>query len=187
MKIVLASSSPRRKELMNKITSEFEIVVSNFNEETVEFNGNPCEYVIELSKRKAKEVLKAAPADSIIIGADTVVAQNNMILGKPKSREEAYNMLQSLSDSWHEVFTGVTVISKNSLKEESQCTATRVKFSPLTEEEISAYLDSEDYMSFAGAYGIQGAAGIFVEQIIGDYYNIVGLPINKLNCMLKTF
>ena len=187
MKIILASSSLRRQQLMNKITSEFEIVVSNFNEETVKFNGNSCEYVMELSERKAREVSKVVEPDSIIIGADTVVALDNIILGKPKSREEAYNMLLSLSNRWHEVYTGVTIINNSSGRLESECVATKVKFSKLTSHEISAYLDSADYMSFAGAYGIQGDAGIFVEQIKGDYYNIVGLPINRLNCMLKSF
>lgn len=187
MKIILASASLRRQELMNKITSEFEIVISNFNEEAVEFNGSPCDYVMELSSGKAKEAQKVVEADSIIIGADTVVVLDNRILGKPKSREEAYNMLLSLSDRWHEVFTGVTIISNDSGRLESQCVSTKVKFSALSHDEVSAYLDNADYMSFAGSYGIQGAAGIFVEQIVGDYYNVVGLPINRVYCMLKSF
>ena len=187
MNIILASASLRRQELMRMITSEFKIVVSNFNEEAVEFNGNPCDYVIELSAGKAEEVAKKVEADSIIIGADTVVALDNRILGKPRSREEAYNMLFSLSNRWHEVFTGVTIISKKTGKLDSQWVSTKVKFSQLSHDEVSAYLDKTDYMSFAGSYGIQGAAGIFVEQIIGDYYNVVGLPVNRLYCMLKDF
>ncbi len=187
MKIILASASLRRHELMKIITTEFEVVVSNFNEEAVKFNGNPCDYVIELSAGKAKAAYEVVEADSVIIGADTVVALDNKILGKPKSREEAFEMLLSLSGRWHEVYTGITIINRSSGLIDSQCVSTRVKFSTLSHDEISAYLDKSDYRSFAGSYGIQGTAGIFVEQIEGDYYNIVGLPVNRLYNMVKNF
>lgn len=187
MKIVLASASERRQELLNRLTEDFDIIVSNYDENMVPFNGNFGAYVIELAKGKALEVKSrlADQKDSIIIGCDTIVAFNNRVLGKPKDSEDAFRMLKELSSSEHEVYSGIALVNTLTKKVSTDFVCTKVKFSALSDDEIYKYIDSKEPMDKAGAYGIQGIGGIFVEKIDGCYYNVVGLPLNRLYYMLR--
>lgn len=185
LKCVLASASERRKELLSRITEDFTIVVSNFDEDSVKFNGDVEEYVKNLADGKAKDVEKRVSDDSIIIAADTIVVMNNKILGKPKDEKDAFKMLKELSGNTHRVYSGVVVINKNNGKHTKECLFTEVKFSELSDEQIKDYIKTKEPLDKAGAYGIQGLGGLFVEWINGCYYNVVGLPLNLLNKMLK--
>ncbi len=187
MKIILASASPRRKELLKQIGIDFEICVSDVEEiitETI-----PARVVEELSIQKAGAVLQQTTGDVIVIGADTVVALDDMILGKPRDEEHAKEMLRSLQAKEHQVHTGVTIYSRKDGKEKrntfSECT--KVKFYPMTEAEIKQYVESAEPMDKAGAYGIQGLGACYVERIDGDYNNVVGLPIARLYQELKYY
>ena len=192
MKLILASASERRQELLKRITKDFCIMVSNFNEDEV-LLGDECDkYVKELAKGKAQAVVSKAIAEFscfneeiIIIGCDTIVSCNGKILGKPKNEKEAFDMLRLLSGKTHEVYSGIALIQPqlDIIKSESLCT--KVKFSTLSDEEIIKYIKTKEPMDKAGAYGIQGYGGVFVEEIHGCYYNVMGLPLNKLNFMLK--
>ena len=179
--IILASQSPRRQELLKLITSDFEIKVSNVDE-TLPDKITPKEAVMYLSKIKAEPF---ADGDDIVIGADTVVALDGKILGKPKSEENAREMLRFLSGRTHSVFTGVTLAS--SKKTKTFAVETKVKFFELTNEEIDAYIKTKEPFDKAGAYGIQGYGSLLVEKIDGDYFNVVGLPVSTLARELKAF
>ncbi len=182
MRIVLASKSPRRQELLKKIFNEFEIYPSTVREwlpESIE----PDHAAGFLAAQKACDVSQETGAD-VIIGCDTVVVCDNKILGKPKNRADAYMMLKRLSGKTHIVYTGVCVVSNKG--DFSFTEATKVVFDEMTNDEINAYLDSEDVMDKAGAYAIQGFAGKFISKIDGDYYNVVGLPIRRLYKELKS-
>lgn len=185
MEFVLASASERRQELLKRIVEDFKIVISNFDEASVNFGGHCDEYVKMLALGKAREVADRTKDESIVIGSDTIVYHNGKILGKPKNEQDAYNMLKSLSGSSHKVYSGIAVINtaSNEIKLDSVCT--EVFFSTLSEEQISRYIASAEPMDKAGAYGIQGNGGIFVEKIHGCYYNVVGLPLNRLYFMLR--
>jgi len=186
MKIVLASASSRRKELLKRLTGNFEVMVSDFDENSVEFDGNCGSYVMELAEGKAKNVCsKLKDNSSIIIGCDTIVFFREKILGKPGSIEEAFNMLKSLSGNEHEVYSGISIINKSSNKIIKDFVCTRVIFSKIDDKRIKEYLKTGEYKDKAGAYGIQGRGGIFVREIHGCYYNVVGLPLNKLYNMLS--
>lgn len=185
MKVILASASERRQELLGRIIEKFDIMVSNFDESTVVFNGSVDDYVKEISKGKALDVKERAADDAIIISADTVVTFNNRILGKPRDKNDAFQMLKSLQGRSHKVYTGITVINnnKNIAKQESVCT--EVTFSEISDDEILKYIETGEPLDKAGAYGIQGKGGVFVERINGCYYNVVGLPLNRLKAMLE--
>ena len=176
MGIILASASPRRKELLGFIVNEYEVVPSKVEE--IVPKGMPVlkqpEY---LSKIKALDIAKQYPND-IIIGADTSVILGKEILGKPKDRTDAERMLLNLSGKVHKVVTGCTVVKNGATK--SFSVVSRVKFQKLTKTEIDAYLDTDEPYDKAGSYAVQGRAGAFVEWIKGDYFNIVGLPIAQL-------
>lgn len=187
LKIILASASPRRQELLKKVLEDFTVIISDFPEETVEFNGDFEEYVKEVSKGKALDVSSKLVGDSLVIGADTIVAFEGKVLGKPKNNEEAYAMLKMLSGKVHKVYSGITIMKTLTSEVLSRSVATKIKFSDLSDEEILNYVNTGDALDKAGAYGIQGLAGVFVEEIQGCYYNAVGLPINTLNSMLKDF
>lgn len=178
--IILASRSPRRIEMLRHLGIEFTAVSSNADESHPE-NCNPGELVCLLSKRKADAV--KCGEDDIIISADTVVSYNGKILEKPKSRGEAIEMLTILSESCHQVYTGVTV--KNSQKTVVDFSVTDVFFRKLTPDEIQSYVDTGDPMDKAGAYGIQELGCMFVEGIHGDYNTVVGLPLGKLLVILR--
>lgn len=185
MNYVLASSSERRQELLHRIVDEFDIIVSDFDEHKILFKGNVDEYVIDLAKGKALSVKESLKEEAIIIAGDTVVVLDDKILGKPNNEEDAYSMLKQLSGRTHRVYSGVVVINMYNNKIEQQSLYTEVKFSNLTEEEIKSYIETGEPLDKAGAYGIQGYGGVFIEGINGCYYNVVGLPLNLLNKMLR--
>lgn len=187
MKIILASKSPRRKELIKYLGMPFEIITAEADE-TVE-DVSPAEAVLEISKRKARAVKAARGVfeDEVIVGADTVVSLDGVILGKPADREEAKKTLSFLSGKSHEVFTGVTLVFEKEGKtvEKSFFEKTAVTFLPLTEEEIERYLDVNEYADKAGSYAIQGVFSAHVKGIEGDYNNVVGLPVSRIYRELK--
>ena len=180
--VTLASASPRRRDLLKHITSDFKVTVSNAPE-IVPDNATPFEAVALLSSIKAESVAEKETENTIVIGADTVVASDGMILGKPGSQEEAFNMLNSLQGKTHQVFTGVTIVIKTPVDQLkytfTECTSVAV--APMSEAEIQEYIDSGDPMDKAGSYGIQGIFSKHVEGIKGDYNNVVGLPVARLN------
>ena len=184
MKLILASASPRRRELLEKTGMKFEILPARGEE--VITKTVPREVVEELSLQKAKEIAEGQQEECIVLGADTVVAKDGQIMGKPKDEAEAFRMLDALAGNVHQVYTGVTLIRTGA--EEKIITfseETEVYFYPMTEEEIGAYIATGDCMDKAGAYGIQGDFAIHVKGIRGDYYNVVGLPIGKVWQELK--
>lgn len=185
MYYILASASPRRQELLTKIVDNFDVIVSNFDEDSVKFNGDVEDYVKTLAEGKGKDVASQAKKDSIIIAADTVVVIDGKILGKPKNADDAYNMLKLLSNKIHRVYSGIAVINTTNNIMKSEAVFTEVKFSELTHEEIINYINSKEPLDKAGAYGIQGLGALFVEKINGCYYNVVGLPLNRLNKIIK--
>ncbi len=187
MEIVLASKSPRRQELLKRIVNNFKIIESDFDESIVTFNGDIKEYVESLAKGKALAVKKKVNNFSIIIGVDTVVYYNNRVLGKPKNYNDAYSMLSALSGNTHKVYSGVCIYDTEKSKIDTFTCETKVKFSKLTDRQIDKYIKSKEPMDKAGSYGIQGLGGVFVEKIDGCYYNVMGLPINKLNTFLYSY
>lgn len=179
--LVLASSSPRRKELLEKLSIPFTIYSPNVDE-SIDKDLKPAEIVSELSFRKAKKAGNKYP-DSYVIGSDTVVVYKGTVLGKPADRETARKMLFSLSGCTHSVYTGVSVVFGKSVKTFYE--KTDVTFWDLSNEEIERYLDSGEPFDKAGGYGIQGQGGLFVKSIHGDFYSVVGLPISRLYQVLK--
>lgn len=182
MALILASASPRRKELMELITSDFEIRTSEVDERALEesLKGLPPERIAcELARSKARAVRSSlCTEDDIVIGADTSVVLGNTILGKPKDRQDALDMLLSLSGKTHEVITGVCLIKGDD--ETVFAETTKVEFMPLDDyqkEIITRYVDSPEPYDKAGAYGIQGGGALLVKGIEGDYFNVVGLPV----------
>ena len=176
MKLILASASPRRKELLRYITEDFTVRVSNADE-TVPAGLTPEETVKYLSRVKADAVFTGS-RDEVIVASDTVVVIDGAVLGKPHSEEEAVEMLRTLSGRTHTVYTGVCV--RTAAEEEVFAERTDVTFYPLTEEEIRAYVATGEPMDKAGAYGIQGKGCRLVKRIDGDYFTVVGLPVAEL-------
>lgn len=175
--LVLASQSPRRRELLGQVGIVFRAAPSTVEERITK--TAPDEVVRELSFQKAENVASREPEGVWVLGADTVVALDGKILGKPAGAEEAKDMLRQLSGRSHSVYTGVTLYRKTGGKTvaETFSEETKVTFYPMTEEEICRYVDSGDPMDKAGAYGIQGPAAAFIQCIEGDYNNVVGLPV----------
>ena len=182
MKVILASASPRRRELLSALGLNFEVRPA-LGEEHPEAGLSGGETAKRLSCAKCLEVAALAGEDDVVIAADTVVCLDDEILGKPADAADAKRMLRALSGRDHRVFTGVTVARGGSVLSDFEETA--VHFRPLTEREIAAYLATGEPMDKAGAYGIQGRASLFVRAIEGDYFNVVGLPLCKLGQMLK--
>ncbi len=175
--IILASQSPRRRELLSLAGYKFDIITSTVEE--VITKSVPGEVVEELSFQKARDVFNSqAEKDVLVIGADTVVSIDGNILGKPANEKHAFEMLRKLQGRTHEVYTGVSLVWKNGSTSFNECT--RVTFYPMTEEEIWDYIRTNDPMDKAGAYGIQSGAAKYIQRIDGDYYNVVGLPIARL-------
>lgn len=178
--LILASQSPRRRELLGLFHLPFEIRVADIDE-SMDPALPPYDEVARVSRAKAEAV--ARTADDIVIAADTVVVCDAQVLGKPRDTEDAYRMLQLLSGRDHQVMTGLTVLRG------SQCVCctevSDIHFRPLSDREISAYIASGEPMDKAGAYGIQGGAALFAERIHGDYFNIVGLPVCRLSQILR--
>ncbi|MGN0167865.1 MAG: Maf family protein [Acetatifactor sp.] len=189
MRIILASASPRRRELLEQIGLEFEVKISNVQEKiTAE---EPGKIVEELSEQKARAVLDSltdVKEDVIVIGADTIVAVGKSILGKPVDAEQAVEMLERLSGNTHQVYTGVTLYYRPAGEQLQQKTfheMTGVTFYPMCEREISEYVSTNDCMDKAGAYGIQGFCARYIRGIEGDYSNVVGLPVGRLYQEIK--
>jgi len=178
--LVLASGSPRRKEILSTMGLQYIVDVSQVNEEA---DGSPQQMVLELSGRKAQAVARKHH-DALVLAADTLVYGAGSVLGKPRDAEEAYAMLRALSGEWHDVFTGLTLINTRTGRCIQACECTRVHFVDLSDDEIHAYIDSKDPLDKAGAYGIQGQAGMFIDRIDGSYSNVVGLPMATLRKML---
>lgn len=179
---ILASSSPRRIEILKALHMDFEIIPSNYEEVIIQMA--PQELVIEFARNKAIDVAKRTACNKIIIAADTIVFKDNEILGKPKNREDAYRMLKKLSGSSHSVMTGICLIDNDSNSIFVDYEETLVYFKELSEEDIKYYIESKEPLDKAGAYGIQGLGSIFVKKIDGCYFNVVGLPVFKLNNLL---
>lgn len=185
-KIILASGSPRRKELLTQIGVTFEIKTSD--KEEVITSSNPKDVVKELSAMKAKDVAEGIEGPAVILGADTVVAYDGQILGKPKDKEDAVRMISNFAGDEHYVYTGVCILIKEadgSVREISFAEGTKVFVYGMTEQEISDYVDSGEPMDKAGAYAIQGKFAPYIKEIEGDYYNIVGFPVAGIYQRLK--
>ena len=185
MRMILASQSPRRRELLTQMGFSDFIVRPAQGEELADPALPPASLVETLSRQKAVEILASADDDDIIIAADTVVAVDELVLGKPGSPEQAKQMLATLSGRSHTVYTGVTVAQGDVLRTRHE--ATTVRFRPLSPDEIAAYVATGEPMDKAGAYGIQRLGAMLVEGIQGDYFNVVGLPVCRLGLMLAQF
>lgn len=184
MSIILASKSPRRKELLELMGLEFSVLTADVDE-TMNAVYDIEDEIKKVSLKKATAVMEKVTAEDIIISADTVVICDSEIMGKPKSKSDAVKMLTKLSGRTHKVITGVTVAKGESIL--SETVVTKVTFRDINDTEIKSYVDTLEPMDKAGAYGIQGKAAVFVSSIEGDYYNVVGLPVCKLSLMLKKF
>ncbi|MFN4902090.1 MAG: Maf family protein [Ignavibacteria bacterium] len=185
--LILASQSPRRRQLLSQIGLTYSILPANIDEDAVSLALPPQEYVRELSKRKALYIREEiGGAKAIILGADTIVVIDGRILNKPTDPDDAFLMLKQLSNRMHEVFTGITLVESHTGNIKSEVQRTEVYFRELDDEEIRQYIASGSPMDKAGAYGIQEDYGaVFVSKINGCYYNVVGLPLEKLYGMLK--
>lgn len=181
--LILASASPRRRELLDSIGLRYTVDVSRADER---FSGSPGEMVSCLSERKARSVAERHPS-ALILAADTIVSADERNLGKPKDRADAENMLRKLSGKWHTVYTGVCLLCDETGWTDRRVAKTRVHFLPIPEEELQDYLDSAEPYDKAGAYAIQGAAGAFIDAIEGSYSNVVGLPLHLVAMMLRDY
>ena len=182
MRIILASKSPRRREILENTKVRFSIKESQIDE-TIKLNESPKDTVKRLAYEKALDVAKNNE-DALVIGADTVVVIDDKILGKPKDETEAYNMIKLLSGKTHYVITGFALINLSLNKKIVDCQISQVTFKELSEA-IKDYIQTKESLDKAGAYGIQGYGGLLVKNIQGDYFNIVGLPISKISDCLK--
>lgn len=194
MKFILASASPRRKELLEQIGMKFEVRVSDADENIEE--TAPERYVMALSERKAEDVAGKIPVmydapgidqDYVVIGSDTVVAIDNQILGKPLDESDAHRMLRMLSGNTHQVYTGVTLIifRDGRIEKKTFYEKTDVVFYEMSDEDIKEYLEADESMDKAGGYAIQGRCGAYIKEIRGEYASVVGLPIARICYELK--
>ena len=185
-KIILASGSPRRREILENIGLNFSVSVSNADEGSVSPEGIPVGiYVQELAMLKAAASAKTAERGALVIGADTVVSLDGKILTKPTDENDAFEMLTELSGKTHEVYTGICVTDTSDMKSVCRSACTKVTFSPLMEKIVRAYIQTGEPSDKAGAYGIQGKGALLVEKIDGDYFNVVGLPVKLLSEILR--
>ena len=186
-KIILASGSPRRKELLLQIGIVPEIIVSHVEEKIT--SDIPAEVVMSLAEQKAVDVAKEMPEGTVILGSDTVVAADGKILGKPKSHEEAYEMIRRLAGRSHQVYTGVCLVKKGPEGEADTVVSfydeTDVNVSTMTEAEIREYADSEEPMDKAGSYAVQGFFARYIDGLKGSYANVMGLPVHLVYQELK--
>ena len=183
MSLILASASPRRQELLRLITEDFLVHNSNIDESLVP-GLSPADAVLLLARRKALAVQQECPRDAVI-GADTVVAIDGFILGKPRDNADAALLLRQLSGRTHEVFTGVCLALPAPGMENAFVSRAQVTFAPLGEDEILSYVASGEPADKAGAYGIQGLGARFIERINGDYYTVMGLPVCGLYHLMR--
>lgn len=177
--IVLASQSPRRKEILDKLNISFDIIPSNFDESSY-INSNPITFVETLAFEKAKDVASKLTSNYIVIGCDTVVVYNHVIIGKPSNKQHAYDLLKTLVGKKHMVYSGIAIIDNENNVSHVDHGVTEVYMRNINDYEISAYIQTGEPLDKAGAYGIQGIGALLVEKIVGDYYNVMGLPINQL-------
>ncbi len=183
---ILASKSPRRKTLLEQLGFEFSVKPASIDENNIPMDTAPAEYVMELSSRKARKVASLIKEDSVILGSDTIVVLKGKIINKPHSKDHAFEMLSMLSGNTHKVFTGITLIDSGKKNMLTDFAETDVTFRKLDDDEILAYIETGSPMDKAGAYGIQDDFGaVFVSHIVGCYYNIVGLPLERLYVTLK--
>jgi septum formation protein len=180
-KLILASGSPRRAEILTSVGWEFERHVADIDETEGE-NELPDDYVIRLAKEKALAVAEHY-TNAIVLGADTTVVIDEQIIGKPVDLDDARRMLRLLSGRWHEVLTGVAVVENGAIRADLQ--RTRVKFGPMTEDEIGLLAENGNPLDKAGAYAVQAQAALFIEGIEGDYWNVVGLPIGLVYKLVR--
>ncbi|MGO1370624.1 MAG: nucleoside triphosphate pyrophosphatase [Senegalia sp. (in: firmicutes)] len=183
--IILASSSPRRRDFFEKYSMDFKILKSDIIE-TID-NKSPVITVMSLAFQKATNILEKTERNDIIIAADTIVYFDEKILVKPNNKEEARNMLKNLSGNTHYVYTGIAIIKVGTNEKIVDYSMTKVKFRKLDEKIIENYLTTKEYEDKAGSYGIQGKGEILIEEINGSYPNVVGLPIVKLDMLLKEY
>ncbi len=184
MRVILASNSPRRRELLAQVGVDFTVVPSGFEEKVLDLAPN--ELVKHFAYMKALDVVPGISGEALIIGSDTVVFLDE-VMGKPKDSRDAFEMLRKLSGRTHEVLSGVSVIHNTSGKSITEYECTRVRIKPLSDEEISRYIGSGEPADKAGAYAIQGLGSLFVEGIEGDYFNVVGLPLFRLARIFERF
>ena len=190
MKIILASASPRRKELLSFITKDFEIMPSHI-EEKLEKNLSLEEQVMHLSYIKAKDIFDKTTGDRIVIGSDTIVTKNGQIYGKPHDENHAKQMIHDLiqGDKTHSVYTGLTVIieENSNIKEYKTFDEVKVHLKDITDKEIEDWINSGEALDKAGAYGIQNKFCVYIDKIEGNYNSIVGLPVSKLYDIIKKY
>ncbi|HEY5586568.1 MAG TPA: Maf family protein [Ruminiclostridium sp.] len=182
--IILASASPRRQQLLKQIGIKFTVIPSQLDE-VMNTALEPCQVAISLARQKCMDVVSQIDSEGIVIAADTIVVKENKLLGKPKNDQEAFDMLKYLNGEWHEVLTGLCLFRTSDKKSICDYEATRVKIANNSDEFIKAYIGTKEPFDKAGAYGIQGYGSLIVEKIEGCYFNVMGLPIFKLSCMLK--
>lgn len=191
MKLILASSSQRRRELLTMCGYDYEIEVSRADESILE--PDPERFVMKLAERKAMEVFDRLGAREVsddcaepiaVLGSDTIVYYNGGIIGKPKDKEDAFRILSMLSGKTHEVYTGVAVVTEKGCL--TECDTTRVTFEELSDKEIEKYVASGEPLDKAGAYGIQGPFGMFVKKVEGNYFTVIGLPLPTAYRLLKS-
>ena len=185
MNFVLASKSPRRREILSGVGLRFDIMESSVDESTVSKELPPHFYVQELAMLKSTDIASKIKSPSYVFGADTVVVSDGKIIGKPQSFEDAFDMLSSFSGASHKVVSGISVTNSEDMTTVTDYCETEVVFYPMSDAEIADYINTYKPYDKAGAYGIQEYAGVFVEKINGDYYNVVGLPLSKLYQLLK--
>ncbi|AEM73340.1 Maf family protein [Caldicellulosiruptor acetigenus] len=186
-RVILASSSPRRIELLKQFGIEFEVIPSNVDE-SIDQSLSVEKNVMQLAKKKAQEVFNKLGEDSkqsLVIAADTVVFVEGVILGKPSNEDEAFWMLRKISGKWHTVYTGVCIIDGPSERILVEYEKSNVYIKQMSDEEILSYISTKEPFDKAGAYAIQGFGSLIVERIEGCFYNVVGLPLYKLNIMLQ--
>ena len=183
MNIILASASPRRKEILENANVKFKIMSSDIEELTLD-GESPCQMVMRLAFEKGIDIANKQKSD-LVISADTIVVLDNNVLGKPKDEKEARYMIESLSGKTHQVITGISLINLENNKKIIDYVISNVKFKNLSDDDINDYIKTKESLDKAGAYGIQGYGALLVEEIQGDYFNIVGLPISKLSDLLK--
>jgi len=183
--VILASQSPRRKALMNQLGIKFIVKTADIDEDNHNFPHDPIEMVKFLSAEKAKVIQSRFP-ESLIIAADTTVALKGQILNKPSDEDHAFRMLSLLSGNTHKVYTGYTILIPGNSQKITKVVETEVTFNSLTSEEIWAYIKSGSPMDKAGSYGIQDDFGaVFINNIVGDFYNVVGFPIQHFYQTMK--
>jgi len=183
MDIILASASPRRREILENVNVKFTVQSSQIEEVILE-NENPKDLVMRLAFEKCIDVAKKN-INALVIGADTIVVLDNNILGKPKNENHAYEMIKSLSNKKHQVITGISLINLSLNKKVIDYVVSEVTFKDLSEETIRDYIKTKESLDKAGAYGIQGYGSLLVDSIKGDYFNIVGLPLSRISDLLK--